>query len=691
MSLQLVQTNFASGILNPELIGRTDTAIYNNGLALGVNLMPLIEGGVRRRPGSIVLRGLGLENGRIEPFIFDETQTYLFYFLDAGVIKVFDPSDGELLATLQNAAATGRWSLSQVFELRMDQRGDTMLITHESIRTQKVVRTGASSFTIGDFIPTALPRKNVAGVDPQMWPFYRFADLTWTLTASIAAVANTMTVKDSTGATVDYMLEVPNIEGTFIRVAVLSGTTWTTYWGQVTGIPTNYSFHVTWNDVFPTTAALENWWEQAWCDDHGHPACVAFHNQRLFFAGSTTLPSHIWGSRTSQFFDFDTGEADPADALSAAIGMNQVNQIRHLHSERFLQVLTNQAVMYAPEDEAAPLIPETFRTKRAGRIGVSNTTPVAFDESTVFVQARGNTIRELQWDEFRQTQSAPAISLMSTDVIDDPVDAVAVYASEDRPEQFIYFVNGDGTIALYHAAKAEEVRGWYQWTTNGKYKSITQINDEVYAVVERTLVDGVTKHYFLEKFDFEVTLDKAHVSDQPIETTNHAVPIYPDMPHTIVDTDVWEDTEEVTVVASKEDGSGVMHNNVYPLDEWNLQGSAVNLQPEMLFKRVVIGWDYPCTGRLLPVAIEDEEGEQMAERKSIVAATAKLQNALAFSFFGRRIWFRDADDDFSQPPTRFTGHKQLYQLGWDEFGQIDFSIDEPVDTTLLAIVREVEF
>lgn len=50
-----LRLNFLSGVLDPRAASRIDTAAYNNGLLVGLNVTPHHLGGVRRRPGTLKL------------------------------------------------------------------------------------------------------------------------------------------------------------------------------------------------------------------------------------------------------------------------------------------------------------------------------------------------------------------------------------------------------------------------------------------------------------------------------------------------------------------------------------------------------------------------------------------------------------------------------------------------------------
>ena len=57
-ALRHLQTNFSAGELDPRMLGREDTTVYSNGAENLLNSAPMVQGGVRRRPGTDYLAAL---------------------------------------------------------------------------------------------------------------------------------------------------------------------------------------------------------------------------------------------------------------------------------------------------------------------------------------------------------------------------------------------------------------------------------------------------------------------------------------------------------------------------------------------------------------------------------------------------------------------------------------------------------
>ncbi len=66
----------------------------------------------------------------------------------------------------------------------------------------------------------------------------------------------------------------------------------------------------------------ESGYEDVWSSGKGWPRSVTFHEGRLYFGGSKSRPSTIWGSKVGLFFDFDATEGLDDDAVEATLDTN---------------------------------------------------------------------------------------------------------------------------------------------------------------------------------------------------------------------------------------------------------------------------------------------------------------------------------------------------------------------------------
>jgi len=138
------QASFVRGELDPKIVSRVDVVAYEQGLKKARNVLTLNQGGIERRPGTVV-RATAPGNGRIEPFIFSDDQEYIILFTNA-VITIYS-SNGTALQTITSTGI----ATAELMELTITQQGDTMIITHKSFSPRILQRTGATTFALSVF------------------------------------------------------------------------------------------------------------------------------------------------------------------------------------------------------------------------------------------------------------------------------------------------------------------------------------------------------------------------------------------------------------------------------------------------------------------------------------------------------------------------------------------------------------
>jgi hypothetical protein len=724
------QTNFSGGLLSEGMLGRLDLAQYENGCRQLDNWWPKVTGGMRRRPGSLFL-DTNNASIRIEGFVFNEVQTYLFSFdVSPDQITIYDEETGAIIdtVTITGTPATF-WSEQVVKKLSITQTADVMFLAHELFLPIMIRRLDATNFQQEEY---EFEGFNIAGDYPKAMPFVKFVALKNTIEVngldegdvvtitsneqifearhvnrairyrgkqifitsvaappSFTAVGTILEDLDpgavlqfgATDAASDFEIDEiivgrdSGVKGQVISkttneitIGMIGGTFPALSTEEVEGLISGNIATITANsNVNPVPSS--DWDEEAFSDENGYPSVIEFHSQRLWLAGSSSLPAHIFGSRVAAFFNFDVGDAFPADSIQVVISDKQVNMINDIVSGRHLQVFTDAGEFYAPQTEDTPLIPETFNLIKQTRYGSNNLIePKLFDESTIFLQAEGNAVREFIWIDQLRGYSSDAISLIAEEFIQDVQEVEVLYGGYDRPEQIAFFVNGDGSITWYHAARAEQIRTWGIWQTQGDYKSLTVIADKMYALVDRPT--GI----FIERFELDVTLDSA------VQASDVSKSVWVgDAPHL---------TDELIQV-----GTSVIQANNDPdyfLGEFTYAADTIDLG-SITVDNITIGYGFVQTLEIMPIEIKDSNGVTGGMPKRIVSADVYIASTAAIQIEGHRITTFIAGSDLSVKPDLITGVRKFYLFGYDERPTLTIVNDIPVPCEALSLGAEVEY
>lgn len=95
MKQWLLKNNFSSGELSPLLRTRTDVQQYANGAKRLLNCLPLVEGGVRKRPGT-KYKAVFANALRLIPFVPNSDSPYLIVLAPSS-IKVYSPRSNSIV------------------------------------------------------------------------------------------------------------------------------------------------------------------------------------------------------------------------------------------------------------------------------------------------------------------------------------------------------------------------------------------------------------------------------------------------------------------------------------------------------------------------------------------------------------------------------------------------------------------
>lgn len=99
---------FNAGEFGEEALARTDLENYPRGAETMENILPLVQGGMTKMPGTIFVAETPSSNeGELRPFIFSETVKMALEFTDDKLRIVVD---GGLLALEGGAATVGTFS-----------------------------------------------------------------------------------------------------------------------------------------------------------------------------------------------------------------------------------------------------------------------------------------------------------------------------------------------------------------------------------------------------------------------------------------------------------------------------------------------------------------------------------------------------------------------------------------------------
>lgn len=245
--------------------------------------------------------------------------------------------------------------------------------------------------------------------------------------------------------------------------------------------------------------------EDAISTSRGWPRCGAFADSRLLLGGLRDLPQTIIASKLGEYFSFEETNGRATDAIEFTIDTEDANGIRRIFNGEVVQVFTASGVHFL--SGATLLADEPVSRRKSGSIGIQlNLSPVALDNSTVYVQKGGRGVRELQFDGGSERFVPTSLSVRAPSLIDRPFDIFLRKTGVDFEDEMLGLINQDGRAAVFTSLKDQAVAAWARETTPGSIVAAqADAEGRVYYVIERT-INGQAARY-VEVADPARTLD----------------------------------------------------------------------------------------------------------------------------------------------------------------------------------------
>jgi hypothetical protein len=494
-----------------------------------------------------------------------------------------------------------------------------------------------------------------------------------------------------------------------------------------------------------THAPTINWKEQSYSSYRGFPAAVTFHENRLWFGGTVGQPDGIWASRSSEYFNFDVGDAEDNDALDLTASIGEINAIRHIVSNRDLQIFTSTSEFYIPSLLNEPITATNAQIKRQTPFGSSFVRPLSYDGATIYVQKNGSVVREYLFSDAEAAYVSSAVSTLSPHLIKSPIQMSVLNGALNRPETFMFAVNLDGTMALFASNRGEKRAGWTEFTSTGKFHSVVTIDDRVFVVMVFDKGDGVERFYLLE-FEPRFNLDFSNsytgtagvfdVSDYFVDGSMVDVVEGSDYYGNVMVKDPSATAQITTTSLSvvtfyKANGTAFSEqpvevsvgggNSTFTITFSSLQADNANIYAEASFGGVTttipsssvtvsatgaildltkinnalttveVGYKFNVNAETMPIDGIIQGGPLTGQPRSVYKVVVDVLDTFSIKVNNDSLILRQVTDDFSNDRVAATGKKEFRFLGYDKDPSIKISQNYPLKLEVNGLIAEVSF
>ena len=674
--VQQYQASFSIGEIDPLLYGRLDLQQYYQSVSSAKNVIFEPQGGFSRRPGLKFLLDLtphgAASSHHLVPFEFSSTQSFMIAMtaLSNNTIRMHFFQQGTLLTNINgsgnnyidfNVGAMYATTSFDLAKLSFTQSADTLICVHPNFVPFKVVRGGTNTTWTATSLASDLTV-----------PKHAFSLSTSSPSGTItpSAVDGTVTITASnsifSSSNVDQFIEIDNGFGR-ARITRFNSATEVEAMVEIPFFDTDAT----------SNFILETGYEDAWSNNRGWPFTATFHEGRLYFGGSASLPSSLFGSKVGDFFNFKAAEGLDDDAIKITLSTDSVNTVTGLRSGRDLQIFTTGAEFFIPQGDLDPITPANVVAKSSTKRGAKPfIKPQAAEGGTLFIQRSGKAIRELLFSDVELSYVANNISLLASHLLVDPQKMALRSATDTTEGDLFLIVNGEDTLgyraaSLQHAGqiaafmlnKGQNIVAPSHLVTDGVFKDIAVDIDDIYTIVKRT-IGGATKFY-LEIFDEDFTTDSA------VQTlTGFSGNTYGG--HSHIDGKTAKIIRDDIVDADQVVSSG------------NVTAGG---QPTTYLEA---GLDYAVEVVTNPVELRLPSGVVAGQRKRILEVTPNMYLTQNLALNGHALPLQTIALSGAGGVSAFTGKKKTPGfLGYSRDAQITITQTQPVFFTLLSLDYKV--
>ncbi len=743
--IKTIQSNFSSGELSPQALGRVDIARYPNAAKRMVNVISRTLGGAQKRPGSqyIAPAKHADKRARLIPYVKSRDDAYMLEVGDT-YLRVFKP-DGAPVETSPGVPyeITTPYTEAYVAEIDFTQGEDTMYVFHSSVYPNRLRTFGDAKwdcsnapFTTtpfsenGDYYAVALTLSlNTVGTGRTMtaasavflasdvgrailWNagvavITGFTD-TQTVTVEVKVIFDSTSIpsgawnldaspqttltpgaKDPVGTSTSLTLSANGWRSTDVGKFVRINGGLIKVTGYTSGTVANGTII---KALTATTAAPALSWtleSSDWGGTNGYPRTGTMHQQRLVCGGTSGKPQTVFGSKTSEPLDFTKGTADD-DSFIFTVGtsQNQVTPINYMLSTRDLLLLTHGGEYSLRSGVEKPITPTNVQIKPETSYGCAKVKPASLGKETLFAHRAARKLRAAGFRYDEDGYKSPDLTTLAEHITETGIREMSVQL---EPDPIVWVVLNNGRLISVTIDRDLDVIAWNRHEIDGGVESVATIpdgdKDQVWLIVRR-LVDGNIVRY-VERLQPDWYPIYGTASPDPDdfppgdEPTNWGYMLDCAISQDdAVGKAAWDDLDHLEGLTVRCLADGV------DMGEFTVTGGEITLPRTA--KRTLIGLMIAPEIVMLTPEIQTGTGTSQADAMSVNDVTVRVHNTLGLTINGQQtIPGRIVGpDQLDMPPELFTGDKRVSKIGWDRAETV-ISQDAPFPFQLLAVIRSI--
>lgn len=469
--LRLVKNTLNGGELAPELGARFDQQRYQTGLDVCLNMIPLPQGGVMRRPPLLGIAPCagGQSQTRLVPFAFSATETRLleFYQKSGGYgLRVHFSPENRWVSPL-----TIPWAAGSLPAISFAQSADVLYCAHPSVKPGKLMRYGDYDwrYQVIQWLPS-IAAPVITGISHSSEEDQSGAIITNTYVATAIDGQTgqesppSAPVSHSTyplGSTFFNTIHISAVEGASeYRIYKRKGGVYG-FIGRITG---GLAFED--RNIGADTEDTPPNWKDPFAGAGNHPALVFLHQQRLGFASSSNQPMTFWFSQTGSYENMSASiPPDATDAIEATLASGDASRILWAVSDRQglafgtaggEWILTSgEGAAITPQDLSFQ--PQTFYGSQPGLAAIRA------GAALLYVQKGAGAIREYGYSFSEDRYQSSDLSLLARHILRGR--SITSWVFQTEPYGICWMTLSDGTMAGLTYLREHDVIAWHRHET----------------------------------------------------------------------------------------------------------------------------------------------------------------------------------------------------------------------------------
>jgi hypothetical protein len=663
---KIQKSNFTAGELSDELFTRTDIAQYANGARQLLNVLPVVEGGVKARPGTVNLYTMPFEDYplRIVPFDLGKSPRFLVIFC-INKLRVINASTGAMVfESLGTGYASGGM-------LSIAQQGLSMWIAYSSGTLPIRWLRASDDFATWDFddFPVDTPPFAELNATPEVdiKPTGKDVGINVFLESYVEPPAGYDPLVDPPLTYPDVWVagdvgKYVSINGGLVKITSFVDSK--KVQGRVLQALT------------AAVAAIAGSWvlkESVWTDDEGYPTCITHFKQRLVVAATPKRPNHVWFSRIGDERNFQLTTLD-ADAFEVVPSSSRPNRVVHLGALRDGVVALTTTNEFFISGGGNPLTPTTVTAIEQTSYGADDAVaPIRISNELLFTQRNGLRLRAMSYRYEVDGLIAEDLSALAAHI---PLNngGIKSVCYQQEPDQIVWCVMNNGSLASCTLNRDQQVIAWARHDFEGSaqaYDMCVTSDDTAYLLISRgdALIGA---QVFVERLDYNMLLDGAL-----LRTVNSNAVTIPSLSY-------FKQSSKVGCTYGYRSIGVTASSEVAATLESGVVANA---------ESVYIGMKYPCTVRPLPPELSGAPLTSLTSKVRLHNITLALKNTAGIKVNDELVPLKGVEPfAFANSPVQlFSGYTKVEQRGWDDLHELDVVVgrDDPYPMRILSLIYEM--